>query len=147
MALRLRSSMSLTSVTLSRYMVIMRSDFDILISGEPYTALSLLLHVESGKYMSRIWNQTIETGNILEPRQFVEACKNLFCQGGPCLGCPLPTQGVTKNISCDQEFIITQTPIPRKVSKTCKKLLGARADVGTTMYKARDYRTIMPAPY
>ena len=38
-------SLSLTSVTLGKYMVIMRSDFELTISGEPYTALVLLCGV------------------------------------------------------------------------------------------------------
>ena len=48
------------------------------------------------------------------------------------MGCPLPTMGVTKDISCEQEFVVSQTPIPRKISKRCCKLLGRHADVKTT---------------
>ena len=82
------SSLSLASVTIGDFLVIMRSDFDLTISGEPYTGLVLLLNLKTGKYFSRIWNQTVATGIVVKECQLVEACENLFDQGRPCLGCP-----------------------------------------------------------
>ena len=61
------TSVSLASVTVGDFLVVMRSDFDLTISGEPYTGLLMLLNKKTGKYFSRIWNQTIATGNGLVP--------------------------------------------------------------------------------
>ena len=41
----LLSSASLVSVTVGDFLVIMRSEFDLTISGEPYTGLLLLLNL------------------------------------------------------------------------------------------------------
>ena len=38
------SAVSLVSVSIRDFLVIMRSDFDLTISGEPYTGLTLLLN-------------------------------------------------------------------------------------------------------
>ena len=59
------SAVSLVSVSIRDFLVIMRSDFDLTISGEPYTGLVLLLHMTTGKYLSRIWNQTVATAPAL----------------------------------------------------------------------------------
>ena len=45
------------SVTFGDYLVVMRSDFDVTIEGEPYLALMLLYNTRDSKFMARIWNQ------------------------------------------------------------------------------------------
>ena len=114
------SSVSLASVTIGDFLVVMRSDFDLTISGEPYTGLVLLLNLTTGKFMSRIWNQTVATGTLVKPSDLMEACENLFGQGRPCLGCP---QGGNFKHG-KEEFLISQTPIPRKIATGCLKVLG-----------------------
>ena len=56
--------------------------------------------------------------------QFVETCKSHFQQGRPCVGFPDSEQE-------SRPFLISQTPIPRKVSATCQKVLdpGTNAEV------------------
>ena len=118
--IKLLSSVSLTSVIISDYFVVMRSNFDLTISGEPYTGLVLLLNLMTGKYFSRIWNQTVATGTIVDSKELMEACDNHFGQGRPCMGCPLE-----ENYEHDKEdFLISQTPMPRKIARTCLKVLG-----------------------
>ena len=112
------SSLSLASVTIGDFLVIMKSDFDLTISGEPYTGLLMLLNLTTGKYLSRIWNQTVATGIIVKVEHLVEACQNVFVQGRPCLGFP----DVDKHVK--QECLISQTPIPRRIATTCLKVLG-----------------------
>ena len=114
------SSLSLTSVTVGDFLVVMRSDFDIIISGEPYIGLVLLLDIRAGKFLCRIWNQTVKTGILECADEFTEVCKDLFGQGRPCLGCPEEE----KDQLVKHEFLISQTPIPRKISTTCLKVLG-----------------------
>ena len=102
------SSLSLASVTIRDFLVVMRSDFDHTIAGEPYTGLLLLLNITTWKYFCRIWNQTVATGILVKEDQLVEVCKNHFCQGRPCLGCPHP--GTRKYLK--ENFLISQTPVP-----------------------------------
>ena len=100
------STLSLASVKMRDFLVIMRPDFDLKISGEPYIAFMLLLNLRSGKYISRVWNQTLTTGSALEGDVLLEACKTLFCQGRPCYGYP-----------------VSETPFPRSVATTCSRVL------------------------
>ena len=112
------SSMSLASVTIGEFLVVMKSDFDLIISGEPYTGLVLLLNLTTGKFLSRIWNQSVATGTIGTVKQLVEACENHFGQGRPCLGRPEEVNNK------HGEFIISQTPVPRRIATACLKGLG-----------------------
>ena len=109
------SSLALTSVKVGNFLVVMRSEFDLSLSGEPYIALMLLLDLKSGKYLSRVWNQTVEKGSAVDARKLTDACKNLFCKGRPCLGHPVS----------DKQF-------PRKISSRCKKVLGNDAGMNVT---------------
>ena len=111
------ASLSLMSVTFGDYLVVMRSDFDVTIEGEPYLALMLLYNTKDGKFMARIWNQTVFTGSAPALNQFVDACEKHF-SGKPCLGYP-----EDEAEHAMQEFFISQTPIPRKISKTCLRVL------------------------
>ena len=82
------TSLSLTSVTMGDYLVVTRSEFDLIISGEPYIGLVLLLDLKTGKCLFRIWNQTVTTDVISTTNEFSEVCELHFGQGRPCLGCP-----------------------------------------------------------
>ena len=79
------ASMSLISVTFGHYLLVMRSQYDVMLSGEPYVALMLWLNVETGKFVTRIWNQTAARGEAMTIEQFAEACHTHFSQGKPCL--------------------------------------------------------------
>ena len=105
------STLSLTSVRMGHFLVILKSEFDLNISGEPYIAVMLLLDLNSGKFISRVWNQTLSTGYALDEATLMEACKSLFCGGRPCPG-----------------HQVSEKPFPRKLSSKCKKVLDN--DVG-----------------
>ena len=44
---------SLVSLTLGDYVVVVNSEFDVTVRGEPYLALMYLLNVRSGLYIAR----------------------------------------------------------------------------------------------
>ena len=119
------SSACLVSIKVGDFLVIMRSEFDLTISGEPYTGLMMLLNPRTGKYISRLWNQTVETGSIVHTDQFkeedqlLEACERHFGNGRPCLGRP-----EEEGRPADAKFFISQTPVPRIISRGCLKYLG-----------------------
>ena len=110
--------LSLTSVTIGDYLVITNNREDVTICGEPYLALQLWLNVRSGKVISRVWGQTVACSNIVNVSQLMEACTNLF-SGQPCLGYPLE-----ESEQMLQEFVVSQTPVPRKISIRCQKIIG-----------------------
>ena len=82
------ASLSLTSVTFGRFLLVMRSECDVIIAGEPYVALMLWLDVQTGKFITRVWNQSVSTGDAATLDQFVEACQTHFGQGKSS-GCPI----------------------------------------------------------
>ena len=100
----------------------LRSEFDVTISGEPYVALMLLYNIKSGKYMARIWNQTVAVGWALKDHELHEACRTHFGQGRPCIGHPSRSRNDIDSPS--EDFLVSQTPIPRIISKNCHKFLG-----------------------
>ena len=54
--------MSLTSITFGDFLVVMRSDFDVNIYGEPYHAITLLYNVDTRQYLARYVREDAETG-------------------------------------------------------------------------------------
>ena len=112
--------LSLTRVHMGDYLVIVRSNFDMTVTGEPYIATMLLMNLWSKHFIARIWNRTVMTGSVGSKVEFEEACKTLFDQGKPCLGYIEDE----KHSQVGQEFVISQTPFPRKISKGCQQLMG-----------------------
>ena len=53
--------MSLTSITFGDFLVVMRSDFDVNIYGEPYHAITLLYNVDTRQYLARYVREDVET--------------------------------------------------------------------------------------
>ena len=104
-------------VTIGEYIVVMNNKQDMIIGGEPYLALQLWLNIKSGKIISRIWDQTVSLGKIASVDEFSEVCLAHF-KGRPCIGYPL------SDPNSEQDFFVSQTPIPRKISRACAKLLS-----------------------
>ena len=123
--------LSLRSVTLRDYLIIMRDDFDVDISGEPYVAYILLYHPKSGLYLARVWNQTVASGYATNAQQLQNACSQHFSQGRPCIGCPLRDQSQD-----GERFLISQSPMPRMISKRCQGVVGENGN--SEMTSCRD---------
>ena len=117
--------LSLIRVHMGDYVVVMRSNFDVTVTGEPYIATMLLMNLWSKHYISRIWNKTVMKGSARSQMEFMEACKTLFGQGSPCLG--YPDSGKCSRLG-EEEFVISQTPFPRRISKGCQQLMGNDID-------------------
>ena len=116
-ALAVLKALSLNCGILGDYLVVMNGKADVTICGEPYLALQLWFNMVSGKFIRRIWSQTVAYGKVVNITQFREVCTNHFgCR--PCVGYIL---GDKEQHS--QEFVISQTPLPRRISRECKKVL------------------------
>ena len=110
------TDLNLKWVTMGDYIVVMKNKCDVSIGGEPYLVLQLWFNVKSGKIINRIWDQTVSSGKVSGVSQFVEACSSHF-KGRPCIGCPVPSNEISW-----ENYLISQTPIPRKISGTQKGL-------------------------
>ena len=114
------AELSLSSLVLGDYLVIVKSDFDLVISEEPYLALMLLLNTRTGKYIARIWNQTVSTGILSSADQLRVACVKHF-EHRPCMGCPLSDN---EHEETGSDLLTSHTPIPSTFSKSCLRVLG-----------------------
>ena len=116
------SDLCLKWITIGEYVVVMNNKCDVTIGGEPYLVLQLWFNIKSGKIIKRIWDQTISSEKLAGVSHFVEVCNNHF-KGRPCVGLPVPINEITwKN------YLISQTPLPRKISRTCRKTLEPNTD-------------------
>ena len=130
------STLSLKYVSFGDYIVVMNSCVDT-IAGEPYLALQLWFSMNSGKVISRIWGQTVACEKVADISQFIQTCTTHF-ERRPCLGYPAKDEEQRL-----QDFFISNTPIPRKVSKTCQTVLDHDTDIRITSctecLKLRDF--------
>jgi len=113
-------TLSFTSVALGDHLLVMNYKEDATICGEPYIAFQLWLNMKSGKVFSRVWGQTVARAKVHTLDQFVEICNDHF-RGRPCLGCPLEDNE-------GEQFVISQTPVPRKISLECQNVLEKDID-------------------
>ena len=128
------AEMSLASITIGEYLVVMNADFDVVVHGEPYLAITLLFNLRSRRFLARIWNRTVRLGEADRLEQLVSACRIHFGQGRPCLGSlqdPEQQQALD-----DDEHMSCQTPVPRTMSKKCLGVLGK--DAGSEVASCRE---------
>ena len=120
------SALSLTWVKLGDYVIVMNGEMDVVIGGEPHIALQLWFNMKSCQFLSRVWSQTVAYGKVANITQFMEACTNNF-QGRPCLGYLL---GEEEQLT--DEFLFSQTPVPRMISRGCQKILNKETSANMT---------------
>ena len=72
------AGMSLTSVHLEDFLIVMNSKPDVMISEEPYFSHMILVEVKSGVYIRRIWNRTVERGIACNLDQLADLCNKHF---------------------------------------------------------------------
>ena len=115
---------SLSSMQFGAYLVIFKGEFDMIIAAEPYHALSFLLDMNSGVFLARIWNKTVRSGNAGSVEELDEACAHHFRERRLCLGL-FEDEGDHAGV----QFLTWQTPVPRKVSRTCLGSLSEEASL------------------
>ena len=72
------ATLSLTSFTLGDYLIVTRDEFDVIHSGDPYIALMVLFDLKSGRFITRVWNETLQTGLVQDRDQVIGVCKRHF---------------------------------------------------------------------
>ena len=68
--------------------------------------------------------QTTTVGTALNVEQFLQECRNHFDRGRACVGC---IDGEEEEGQLKQDFLVSHTPVSRKISKDCQKVLGKEA--------------------
>ena len=61
-------------------------------------------------------------GTALTTQELLQECRNHFDRGRACVGC---IDGEGEHLK--QDYLSSHTPVPRKVSKDCQKVLGKDA--------------------
>ena len=117
--MRVLKDLYLTSVELGDYLVVMSAIEDATIDGEPYIALQLWLNMKSGKVIKRIWGQTVAHTIVADINHFKDVCSKHFCDP-PCLGYLVKEDELGQKM---QGFVISQTPVLRKISMRCQKVV------------------------
>ena len=117
--MRVLEELYLTSVELGDYLVVMSAIEDTTIDGEPYIALQLWLNMKSGKVIKRIWGQTVAHTTVADINHFKDVCSKHFCDP-PCLGYLVKEDELGQKM---QGFVISQTPVLRKISMRCQKVV------------------------
>ena len=112
--------LGLVSVEFEDYLFVMDRKFDAFISGEPYHARTMLLSTKTGRIISRVWNKTVTVGHMVTLQELEEECIRHFRGGKLCLGSFEQTSEQDNPNFC---FLISQTPVPRRISKYCSIVL------------------------
>ena len=55
-------SEKLAYLALKGWILFLREDFDVFLGGEPHHAMSYVYHVDSKRYLSRVWGKTLKQG-------------------------------------------------------------------------------------
>ena len=131
-AVKVLSSLSLTSVAVQDWLVVMSADFDVTISGEPHLVLMLLYNVKCGDFFARMWSKTVNTGRVESLDQFYEVCRRHFRKEKLCLGCPYNDEGEEEA----QSYLPSHTPFPRKIARTCTGFIIEHCSANTISCKA-----------
>ena len=97
------------------WVLYLRNDFDCVVNGEPYQALSFLFHLESGQFFIRVWNKTIKKGVLNSLTSVHEKISEAFQGQKPCLG--LDHVGKT---ALRSKAIATDLPYTRYISTKCE---------------------------
>ena len=134
-------ALCLTSVKLGDYLVIMNAIEDTTIGGEPYIALQLWLNMMSGKVISRIWGQTVSCTTVINIDHFEDVCRKHF-RYPPCLGCPFQEDELEQKT---QGFVVSQTPVSRRISLGCQKVLANESKVD--LQACQNCLTLMPCQW
>ena len=110
------------------WVLFMKKDFDCFVNGEPYLALSFLLHLDTGQFMSRVWNRTVTAGFLKNVKGIEYRLKSFFGGKVPCIGL-ISESGNSEKIEVTDSYIVSCMPFKRKISIDCQ-FLGNKTEGG-----------------
>ena len=125
-AVKVLSSLKLTGVVIQDYLVVMSTDLDyFVVSDEPHVVLMLFYSVRTGDFFVRMWSKTVGVGRVRDLDQFYDVCDRHFKRRRLCLGCPFSDEE-------EKPYIVSHTPFPRKIARTCNGFISEHRGANTT---------------
>ena len=105
-----------TLVQIEDWVVLQRSTFDIMVGGEPYTALHLYFNIKTRAFITRTWGRTHSKGHIGDLSEVDEICRQSFAEGG-LMCCPGHRE---ESVVCGHDNLLTvEYPFKRMVALDC----------------------------
>ena len=108
----------LLTISIKKWIIFVRNDFDIFINQEPQQAISFFLHLDSGKYLIKVWSQTVKVGVLEDLKGIFFKLNETFYNTLPCTGMPIENP----NSACI-DGIILQAPYLRSHSLSCQHII------------------------
>ena len=107
----------LASLQINGWILLLRSEFDCFIEGEPHQAFSFLFNVESGRFLSRVWGKTLDQGKVATIPSLIAKVRDTFNDRRmPCLGLKsFSEEGDSNSLAMPTIF-----PFAREISKQCQ---------------------------
>ena len=104
--------LELNPVQVENWLVIQRRRFDLRLYEEPFHAIRVLVDLDSGKFVHRIWGRTRENGHLSGIEDLIALLWSVFHQTVACLGFP-------HSSSFNSSTIQLEHPVSRQVSRDC----------------------------
>lgn len=77
----------LVSLDFGSWTLVTRSNLDFVKEGGwPLTSMNFLYNNKTGEYISRVFNRTVESGQIPQGQVLLSKCRDFFLNNFPCLG-------------------------------------------------------------
>ena len=107
---------NLICLNVKDWVLYLRNDFDCVVKGEPYQAISFLFHLPTGQFLARVWNKTIRAGFIKGADTMRRRLTSTFQDIFPCLGVEASKEA---NHHTGSGMITTDFPYKRDISINC----------------------------
>ena len=105
----------LAYLSLKGWILFVREDFDMFHEGEPHHAISFLFHMDTRRFLSRVWGKTLSQGKVHSLDQLAGHLRVTFERTMPCMG--LKRYDPAEYEECVSLPI--PFPLGREVSKQC----------------------------
>ena len=108
-------SKELHYITCGRWIVFLRKDFDCFLNEEPQQAISLFLHLETGKFLLKVWARTVRAGFLQDLATLNGKLEETFQNTLPCTGIVVLNEN-----DLYENSLSSDVPFLRTYSKSCQ---------------------------
>ncbi len=119
----LLQELELTMAQMEDWFVLQRSQFDVYLNQEPFTAIQALFHPQDGLFIHRVWGKTKSISRFADASELDKLCQSVFVGTIPCLGVlGYPRDGREDDVvgeSNSPKFHLAYFPVERRISHAC----------------------------
>ncbi len=112
----LLQELELSMVQVEEWFVLQRTQFDVYLNQEPYTAIQALFHPRESIFIHRIWGKTKTIARFADAAELDRLCRSVFADAVACLGV------IGRPGKADEEVVpvlMAQFPVERRISRSC----------------------------